>query len=388
MPPRRFVYLDHSATTPVDPRVVEAMLPYMTEDYGNASSAHWAGRKAERAIDDARAVLARVFNCQPGEIVFTSGGTESDNLAIRGAAYARRGDGAHLVTAPTEHSAVSRTVRQLAAHADFDATFVAVDEYASIDLEIFDEVLVPGTTIASLMMANNEVGTILPIAQLAETAHARRVWFHTDAVQAAGQLPLDVRALGVDMMSVSAHKFYGPKGVGALYVRQGIDLLPSQSGGSHEEGRRGGTLNTAGIVGMARALELACQEMETRTAHYVMLRDALIDGVTRRCANARLTGHPTARLPTHASFVFAGIEANTLLMHLDMKGIAASSASACKTGNPEPSGVLLAMGYPRELALGSLRVTVGKSTTAEDVEYAIDTIAETVEKLIKLGKYA
>ncbi|MDX2162574.1 MAG: cysteine desulfurase family protein [bacterium] len=378
---RRSIYLDHAASTPTDPRVVEAMMPYFTEGYGNASSAHHMGRRAEQAVEDARETMARILHCKPSEIVFTSGGTESDNLAVRGAAFAQRATGTHLITTPIEHSAVIRTVEQLGAHMGFAYTILPVSRTGMVDAEEFAAACVPGTTFASVMYVNNEVGTIQPIPQLAHMAHVQGALFHTDAVQAAGQLNLNVNDLGVDMLSLSAHKFYGPKGVGALYVRDGIDLIPSQSGGSHERYRRAGTLNTPGIVGMAKALELAYQDLEPRTAHYQAMRDLIIDRVQRLIPNAIPTGHPEQRLPSHASFIFDGIDSNALIMHLDLKGIAASSASACKTGNPEPSGVLMAMGYSREQALGSLRLTVGKDTTAEDVEYAVEMLRQSVARL-------
>ncbi len=380
---RRHVYLDHAATTPADPRVIEAMLPYFGEVFGNSHSAHNLGRRAEQAVEDARERMAHVLGCKPKEIVFTSGGSESDNLAVRGAAWARRRDQGrdHLVTTPVEHSAVVRTVGQLADLMGFSETLVPVDSDGRIDVEDFVAALTPKTALASVMYANNEVGSINPIPQLAAQAHEHGALFHTDAVQAAGQLTLDVQTLGVDLLSLSAHKFYGPKGVGALYVRDGIDLVPSQSGGSHEDGRRAGTLNTPGIVGMALALELAYAEYEQRVAHFQQMRDGLIDGVLTRVPGAQLTGHRTQRLPAHASFVFEGVESNMLLMHLDLKGIAASSASACKTGSPEPSAVLLAMGYPRDLALGSLRLTVGIHTTEDDVAYAVETLVASVEKV-------
>ncbi len=384
MTQHRAVYLDHSATTPTDPRVLEAMLPYFSEDYGNGSSAHSFGRRAEQAIEDARESIARIFHCEPTEIVFTSGGTESDNLALRGAAWSRLSKGRHLITTPVEHSAVLRTSAQLADVMGFERTLLPVDVAGMVDIEDFAGAIRADTTVASIMYVNNEVGTIEPIPQLAAQARERGVLFHTDAVQAAGQLSLDVQALGVDMMSISAHKFYGPKGAGALFVRDGVELVASQSGGSHENYRRGGTYNTPGIVGMAKALELAYEELDARTAHYQVLRDQLIDGVLSRVPGASLTGHPEQRLSSHASFVVDGIDGNMLLIHLDLKSVAASSASACKTGNPEPSGVLLAMGYPAELALGSIRLTVGQQTTAEDIDYAVETLAATVEKLHKL----
>ena len=378
----RAVYLDHSATTPIDARVLEAMLPYFTQDFGNGASAHRFGRKAENAIEDARESMARIFNCKPENIIFTSGGTESDNLAIRGVAWNRVGRGRHLISTTIEHPAVINTVDQMTRLMGFERTLLPVDAQGRVDPEDFAAACQAGTTLVSVMTVNNEVGTIQPISQIAALARERGVLSHTDAVQAAGQLSLDMDALGVDMITISAHKFYGPKGVGALILRDGVELEPSQSGGAHEGGRRAGTLNTPGIVGMAKALELAYEEQ--RTTHYQTLRDQLIDGVLANVPGAYLTGHPTQRLPSHASFVIEGMDGNILTMHMDVKGVAVSSASACKTGNPEPSSVLLAMGYPVELALGSLRLTVGKDTTAEDIEYAIDTLAATVKKLHKL----
>jgi cysteine desulfurase len=384
MKDRRQVYLDHSATTPTDPRVIEAMMPYFHQTYGNSSSAHSFGRKAEQAIEDSRETIATIFNCTPEEVIFTGGGSESDNLAVRGAAWSRRERGRHLLTTPVEHSAVGRTVAQMAELMGFEQTLLPVDRNGMVDVEDFAAACEDGATVASIIYANNEVGTIAPIAQLAEIAHRYDVLLHTDAVQAAGQLPLDVRTLGVDMMSISAHKFYGPKGAGALYCRAGIDLEAHNTGGSHEMGRRAGTHNTAGIVGMAKALELAYAEQEARLAHYRILRDQLVDGILTRISGSALTGHPEQRLPSHASFVFEDIDSTKLLMHLDMKGVAASGASACKTGNPEPSGVLLAMGYPEEQAIGSLRISVGQQTTEADIVYALDVLEDVVTKLRKL----
>lgn len=379
------VYLDYAATTPTDPRVVEAMLPYFTEIYGNAHSGHRPGRRAEQAVEDARETVARILNCKPSEIVFTSGGTESVNLAIRGVTLSEKGDSAkHIVSSAIEHSAVLKTLEQMESTNGIEYTLLPVSQEAVVDPETLIPALQPNTALVSVMAANNEVGTIQPISALAAQAKARGVLMHTDAVQAAGQLPLDVQALGVDMLSLSAHKFYGPKGVGALYVRDGIRLMPSQTGGSHEEGQRAGTVNTPGVVGLAKALQLAYDEFDERTAHYRSLRDQLIDEVLRLVPNARLTGHSEQRLPGHASFLLDGLDGNTLIMHLDMKGLAASSASACKTGNPEPSSVLLAMGIPYETAFGSLRLTIGKDTTETDIEYSVSVLAQIVEKLYRL----
>lgn len=385
---RRTVYLDHSASTPVDPRVLDAMLPYFTEIYGNPSSAHSQGRKAEMAIEKARDTVAGILNCKRSEIIFTSGGSESDNLAVRGAAWwmKQAGKGDHLITTPIEHSAVVKTVEQLANVMGFQQTLLPVDRLGRILPEHLRDAVQSGTTVISVMAANNEVGTVQPIQELAQIAREKNIFFHTDAVQAAGQLSLDVQELGVDALSLSAHKFYGPKGVGLLYLREGFDLIPSQAGGSHENGRRAGTHNTPFIVGMAKALELAYEEFDERVTHYQTMRDMLIEGILGSVSSAQLSGHPEQRLTAHASFIFDGVDANKLLMHLDMKGIAASSGSACKTGNPSPSGVLLAMGYDESAALGSLRLTVGMQTTAEDVEYVVNAIAETIEKMYQLEK--
>jgi cysteine desulfurase len=384
----RSVYLDYSASTPTDPRVVAAMLPYFSEVYGNPSSSHTFGRKAEQAIEDARERVARALNCKPSEIVFTGGGSESDNLAIRGAAWAgqRLGKGRHVITTPVEHSAVSRTCRQLHDVMGFDVTTLPVDRYGIVDEEDFANACVDGTTIASMIYANNEIGSINPIPRLAAQAHQRGALFHTDAVQAAGQVTLDVQQLGVDLLSLSAHKFYGPKGVGALYVREGVDLVSAQTGGSHEEGRRAGTHNTPGIVGLGMALELAEAERDSRTARYRELRDLLISEILRSIPDTELTGHPENRLPAHASFIFDGVDSVKLLMHLDTRGIAASGGSACKTGNPEPSGVLMAMGYTEKQAIANLRLTVGQHTTEDEIAYAVPVIAETVAKLRKLNR--
>jgi cysteine desulfurase len=385
---RRRVYLDHAATTPTDPRVVEAMMPYFTEVYGNPSSAHSFGRDAEAAVEMARETVARILHCKPTEIIFTSGGSEGDNLAIRGAAWTARqeGRGRHLVTTPIEHDAVKKTINQLTDVMGFEQSIVPVDGSGLVHPQDFEDACQPGIIVGSVVYGNNEVGTIQPISELAGLCRERGVLFHTDAVQAGGQLRLDVTELGVDMLTLSAHKFYGPKGAGVLFVREGVELTPSQSGGSHEEGRRAGTHNTAFIVGLAKALELAYEEFDERVRHYSLMRDGLIDGILSSVPGVRLTGHPSERLPSHASFIIDGVESNNLIMHMDMQGVAASSGSACKTGNPEPSAVLLAMGYTAKEALGSLRLTVGRQTTLEDVMFVVDTLADVVQKIRKLNR--
>ncbi|MCY3778836.1 MAG: cysteine desulfurase family protein [Chloroflexi bacterium] len=380
---KREVYLDYSASTPVDPRVLEAMMPCFSEVYGNPTSAHSHGRAAERIIEDARETVAAILNCRPAEIIFTSGGSESDNLAIRGAAWQARDrhEPTRLITSPVEHSAVTNTVRQMSQLMGFESVFPPVDRYGLVDESAFRDACAPGGAIASIIYANNELGSINDLPALAKIAKANGILFHTDAVQAGGQLTLDVERLGIDMLSLSAHKFYGPKGVGILYVRDGAQLAPALTGGGHENGRRAGTHNTPFIVGLARALELAHQENAERLAHFRLMRDRLVRNILGRIPGAQLSGHPENRLPSHASFIFAGIDANALLMHLDMKGIAASSGSACKTGNPEPSEILLAVGYSEEEAKSGLRLSVGSHTTEADIDYAVDALVKAAEKL-------
>ena len=383
----RYVYLDHSASTPVDERVLAAMQPWFTQAYGNSSSLHGPGRQAERAIEDARATVARVLNCQPQEIVFNSGGTEGDNHAIRGGAWKMRqaGRGSHLISNPTEHSAVGQTVQQLAQVQGFTHSLLPVDFYGRCALADFESACQPDSVLASIMLANNEIGSIQPVPALARAARAGGLLFHTDAVQAAGQLPLDVQALGIDLLNISAHKFYGPKGVGALYIRSGLQLHSSQTGGGHEEGRRAGTHNTPLIVGLAIALELANTERQQHVSHFRHMRDLLIDSVLDAVPGVVLSGHPQGRLPGHASFVLDGIDSSMLLMHLDVNGVAASGGAACKTGNPEPSSVLLAMGFSEQEAIGGLRMTVGRSTTEQDIKHAVKVLVNSVEKLRKLS---
>lgn len=375
------IYLDHSASTPVDPRVVEAMLPYFTEVYGNPSSMHGFARQSEKAVENARHTVAEILGCQPKEIVFTGCGSESDNLAIRGAAVVTqaRGRRPHLITSRLEHAAVSGTVQQMGDFYGCEVTFLTPDREGFISPDVLKAALKPDSTLVSLMLANNEIGTILPIADLAEIAHQYDVLFHTDAVQAGGQLPLRVKNLNVDMLSLSAHKFYGPKGVGVLFVRDGIELLPSQSGGSHEQGRRAGTLNVPLIVGLAKALEIAYSE--NHAAEFARRRDRLIEGILQRVPESQLTGSRTHRLPSHASFVFQHVDGNLLLMHLDRQGIAASSGSACKTGNPKPSEVLLTLGYNETWALGGLRLSVGRQTTDEHITTVLDVLPAEIEKV-------
>lgn len=382
------IYLDYAATTPVDDRVMEAMRPYFSVDFGNPSSVHRHGQRAERAVEDARETVARVLQCAPEEIIFTSCGSESDNLALRGTAHAARThSGAdRILTAKTEHPAVSKTAARLEADHGFTAVWLPVDEYGAVAPAAVREALDQRSAVVSVMLANNEVGTINPISDISGECRPSGVVLHTDAVQAGAYLDLNVDKLGVDLMSLGGHKFYGPKGVGALYVRKATRLLPVQTGGSQESGYRAGTQNVPLIVGFARALQLAQEEREDRAAHVIQLRDRIIGEVLERVPDSRLSGSPISRLPNHASFVFRAVDGNLLLMLLDTAGFACSSGSACKTGNPEPSDVLAAIGVPPDWGLGSLRVTVGRQTSPSDVDAFLDALPTLIEKARALGK--
>jgi cysteine desulfurase len=379
----RIIYLDHAATTAVDPRVLAAMLPFWTERYGNASSLHRLGRDAAQALDEARRTVADVLACQPAEVIFTGCGSESDNLAVRGVAWAQRaaGRGNHIVTSAVEHHAVGRTVAELVAHFGFEATFVEVDRYGQVDPDEVGRALRPDTVLVSIMYANNEVGTIQPIAEIGRICRARGIPFHTDAVQAGGWLPLAVDALQVDLLSLGAHKFYGPKGVGALYVRRGTPLWPVQTGGSHEGGRRAGTENVPCIVGLATALRLAHEEREAKNQRVAALRDRLIAGILARVPDAYLTGHPTERLPNSASFVIREIEIGDVLIGLDLEGICASSGSACTSASARPSHVLTAMGITSPDVYGHLRLTLGYENTEADVDTVLDLLPRLVARV-------
>jgi cysteine desulfurase len=364
------LYLDYAATTPIDSRVLEAMLPYLGLHFGNPSSVHSFGRRAEKGLESARRAVAQVLNCAPSDIIFTGCGSEADNLAVRGMALAAREQrrANHLITSPIEHEAVLATVHQLRDHFGFEVTELPVDSTGLVNPDEVGRALRPDTALVAVMYANNEIGTIEPIADIAAICRARGVPLHTDAVQAASQLEVDVQKLGVTSLALGAHKFYGPKGVGALYVRAGTPLLPAQTGGAHEHGRRAGTPNVAYIVGLAEALRLTAEERETHNERFAALREYVIASVLSAIPHSKVTGHRMERLPNHASFVFEHVNGNDLLMHLDVAGIAASSGSACKTGDPRPSGVLLALGLSEAWALGSLRVTVGRETAREHIE--------------------
>lgn len=379
------IYLDYAATTPVHERALAKMMPYFRESFGNPSSIHRFGQKAESAVDEAREKIASVLGCRPDEIVFTSGGSEADNLALRGAMMARKDSTKWILTAKTEHPAVSKTAIQLEKEYGFPLEWLDVNEHGMVTVESLAKAVCNQTTLASVMYANNEIGTINPISELAEVAKANNILFHTDAVQAAAYLDVNVNALGVDMMSLGGHKFYGPKGVGALYVRKGTKLVPHLTGGSQEFSLRAGTHNVPYIVGFAEALKLAAEERETRIARVKPLRDHIIGTVLESIPDSKLTGHPEKRLPNHASFVFKNVDGNLLLQLLDSTGFACSSGSACKTGSPEPSEVIKALGYSDDWALGSLRITLGAGTTPEHIEAFLKTLPSLVDKARNLN---
>jgi cysteine desulfurase len=379
------VYLDNAATTPVDPRVFEVMRPYWLQEWGNPSSVYGVGRRARRALDDARDHIAQVLNCRANEIIFTSCGSESDNLALRGGALAQSEQRGwkHIVTSRVEHHAVLHACQWLERHLGFEVTYLEVDEYGQVSASAVAQAVRPDTAIVSIMYANNEIGTVQPIDSIVRAVKTVNpgTLVHTDAVQAGGLLPLDVQAMGIDMLALSGHKFYAPKGVGLLYVRRGTPLVHQVSGGGQERGIRAGTENVAYIVGMAEALELAYGELDRRVAHVSGLRDRLIHGVTARIDGVRLTGHPVERMPNSASFTISGADGESLLLNLDQEGICASSGAACTSGTLEISHVLRALRLPEDEARGSLRLTTGVRTTDSDVDRLLAVLPGIVERV-------
>lgn len=377
-------YFDHAATTPVDPRVLQKMLPYFTENFGNPNSQHACGRRAAAAVDEARDTVAALIGAKPSEIYFTSGGTESDNWALRGAAHANAERGKHLIVSAVEHPAMISTARELQKEG-FEVTFAAVDEFGKVDLQKLKDSIRPDTTFIGVMTANNEIGTIQPLAEISALARERGITFFTDAVQAAGALKLNVKEPTVDMLSFSGHKFYGPKGVGVLYIRSGVRVGKIITGGHQERSMRGGTTNVPGIVGLAEAFRLANEEMAQNNAHVSAIRDRFIARVLREIPYVKLNGHPKDRLPNNANFSFRYIEGESLLFSLDLAGIAVSSGSACSSGSLEPSHVLLATGLPEGLAHGSIRFSFGKENTAEQIDIAVEKLKEIVVRLRNLS---
>lgn len=377
---KRRVYLDHTATTPIHPEVLAAMRYVLESVFGNPSSLHSFGREAREYLEDARCKVAELIGASPEEIVFTSGGTEADNLAVLGVAYAYRGQGNHIITSSIEHHAVLDACKALSRDG-FDVTYLPVDQYGFVDPDDVRKALRKETILITVMHANNEIGTIEPIEEIAAIARENGVVFHTDAVQTAGHIPVNVERLGVDLLSLSAHKFYGPKGVGALYVRRGIRLLPILHGGGQEGNRRPGTENLPGIVGLGKAAEIAARELDSQVVSVRGMRDRLIKGVLEKISDVRLNGHPVQRLPQNAHFSFWGVDGKSLLRGLDMEGIAASAGSACSSGAVHPSHVLLAIGLPLELASASVRLTLGRVNTEEDVDYCVEVLSRLIAEL-------
>lgn len=376
----RRVYLDHSATTPVRAEVMGAMMPYFAGQFGNPSSIHRWGREARAAVEDARAKVASLIGAAPQEIIFTSGGTEADNLAIRGTAWHKRSKGNHLITSSVEHHAVLHTCETLEKEG-FKVTYLPVDKYGMIDPEDVEKAITDETILITIMHGQNEVGTIEPVREIGQIARRHGVTFHVDAVQSAGKIPIDVSDMNIDLLTMSSHKMYGPKGVGALYVRKGVRLSPQATGGSHERGLRAGTENVPGIVGFGEACRLAKEEMPEESLRLTRLRDRLIGGILDSIPDTVLNGHPTIRLPHHVNISLKFIEGESILLNLDLMGIGASSGSACTSGSLEPSHVLLAMGLPHELAHGSVRMTLGKGNSEEDIDYVISVLPPIVSKL-------
>ena len=374
----RRVYLDHNASTPVHPEVIAAMLPYFGERFGNPSSIHGFGREAREGLEAARERIAHFLRVGKDEIVFTSGGTESDNLGVRGVAAAR-GQG-HIITSQIEHHAVLRTCETLERQG-FAVTYVPVDEYGMLDPADVRRAIRPDTILITIMHANSEVGTIEPVEEIGRVAREHDVLFHVDAVQTFGKIPIDVDAAGIDLLSFSSHKIYGPKGVAGLYIRKGTRMAAIQHGGEHERRRRAGTENVAGIVGFGKAVEIRERDMAAEAVRVTALRDRLAEGVRARLPDVRVNGHPTRRLPGTASLCFRHVESESIVLGLDLKGIGVSAGSACTSGNVEPSYVLVAMGVPLDWAMGAVRCSLGRGTVTEDIDYVIDSVEPLVRKL-------
>ena len=374
------IYLDNAATTAVSPEVLEAMLPYFTQCFGNPSSIHSTGRDARRVVDAARRQVAAAIGAQPQEIYFTAGGSESDNWAIKGTAFAKKSRGNHIITSAIEHHAVLHTCAWLEKQG-FEVTYLPVDEFGRVRVEDVEKAITDKTILITIMAANNEIGTIQPIAEIGKLAHDKGILFHTDAVQAIGAMPIDVNTMHIDMLSMSGHKFHGPKGIGALYIRKGVKIDQYLHGGAQERGQRAGTENLAGIVGMGKAIEIATQHLEENAARLTILRDKLIDGILAEIPVVRLNGHRTQRLPNNVNVSVRYVEGEALLLRLDLAGIAGSSGSACTSGSLDPSHVLLAIGLPHEIAHGSLRLSLGTDTTEAEIDEVLDKLPGIVKNL-------
>jgi len=381
------IYMDHAATTSTDVEVVKAMEPYFSLKYGNPNSIHSFGQETREAVEEAREKISHLIGANPSEIVFTAGGTEADNDAIKGVAWANQKKGNHIITSKIEHHAVLHSCQFLEKQG-FEITYLPVDKFGLIDPEDVKKAMTDKTILVTIMHANNEIGTIEPVKEIGKVVKKAGVYFHTDSVQTTGHIPIDVNDLGVDMLSMSGHKFYGPNGVGALYLRKGTKLISLIDGGAQEKNRRAGTENVAGIVGLGKAAELAEKRLTRGAEHRVVkLRDKLIKGIMGKIENVRLNGHPTNRLPGNANFCFEFIEGESMLLRLDMEGIAASSGSACSSGSLKASHVLLAIGLLPEIAHGSLRLTLGKDSTEKEIDYVIDILPGIIEKLRALSPF-
>lgn len=374
------IYFDNSATTKLDEDVFKKMMPYFCIEYGNASSIYKIGRESRKAVEDAREKVAKILNCKPNEIYFTSGGSESDNTAIRGIAYAYKNKGNHIITSKIEHPAVLETCKQLEKEG-FEVTYLDVDSEGFVRLDELKKAIKKETILISIMFANNEIGTIEPVEEIGKIAKENGIIFHTDAVQAVGSVRIDVEAMNIDMLSLSAHKFYGPKGIGALYVKQGIKFQKFMNGGHQERNKRAGTENVPAIVGLGEAIEKAYNELDEHTSKIKELRDYYVKEVERRIPYIKINGSMEKRLPGNSNISFRYIEGEGMLLNLDLKGISASSGSACTSGSLDPSHVLLAIGLPHEIAHGSLRITIGKYNTKEEVDYLLDNLEEIVARL-------
>lgn len=378
-------YFDNAATTKVKKEVLEEMLPYFTEIYGNPSSMYTKGRKTRKAVEKSRTKVANLINCNTNEIYFTGCGTESDNMAIKGVAYGNWRKGKHIITSKIEHPAVLNTCKNLQKHG-FDVSYLDVDENGFINLDELKNTIRNDTILISIMFANNEIGTIQPIHEIAKIAKMYNIIFHTDAVQACGNVPIDVQKMGIDMLSLSGHKLYAPKGIGALYIKNGIKIERFMDGGHQEKNKRAGTENVPGIIGLGKACELAKDNLDSHIKHLQEIRDYYISQVKKRIPNIKLNGTLKNRLPGNANVSFGSIDGEALLLNLDAKGICASSGSACTTGSTNPSHVLLAIGLSTELANGALRTTFGEENTKEDVDYLVENLEEIVGRLRKMGK--
>ena len=378
------IYMDHSATSPVDPEVFEAMKPYFINSFGNASTLYSLGREAKKAMEAARQEVASIIGAEPKEIIFTSGGTESDNLAILGTARKLKNKGKHIITSDIEHPAVDETCRYLEKNG-YTVTYLPVYEEGIVRVKDLEDAITDETILITIMHANNEIGTIQPIGEIGKIASEKGIYFHTDAVQTVGKIPVNVKDMNVDMLSLSSHKLYGPKGIGALYIKKGVRIEPIMYGGGHERSFRPGTENVPGIVGLGKACKIANQNLEGNAQKLTNLRNKLIDSVLSENKDSYLNGHRTKRLPNNANFRFDAIEGESLILHLDSKGIAASTGSACSSTKLEASHVLLAIGLKKEEAHGSLRLSLGIENTEEDIDYAIVAIKEVVEKLRKMS---